>query len=161
MFVPLVAVLAVVWFVLLVAAPLLPVPLAAVIYVLGSHICHQRPERSFHVMTSQLPVCARCLGIYGGAAAGALLAMTARRGALLVTRSPRLLLSIGAIPTAVTLALEWSSASGTSNVVRAAAGAPLGCAVALVVARAAAATVHYGGCALRRPIANSRPSTPI
>jgi len=39
--------LATLWFVLLLAAPLLPAPLGASIYAIGSLICHQRPERSF------------------------------------------------------------------------------------------------------------------
>ena len=54
------------WVALLVAAPLLPAAPAALIYVLGSRICHQISERSFHVDGAQLPVCARCLGIYAG-----------------------------------------------------------------------------------------------
>src|ERR1700759_4044801 len=36
-------------------------------------ICHQRPERSFWIFGTPLAVCARCLGIYAGAAAGLLL----------------------------------------------------------------------------------------
>ena len=34
--------------------------------------CHRQPERSLFVDTSQLPVCARCLGIYSGLGLGAL-----------------------------------------------------------------------------------------
>ena len=36
-------------------------------------VCHQRPERSFPLFGSSVAVCARCLGIYLGAAAGLLL----------------------------------------------------------------------------------------
>ena len=63
------ALAAVTWLALLILGPTLPVPLAGALYALGSHICHQRPERSFHLFAAQLPVCARCLGIYAGAAA--------------------------------------------------------------------------------------------
>ncbi|HSR49876.1 MAG TPA: DUF2085 domain-containing protein [Acidobacteriota bacterium] len=35
-------------------------------------ICHQIPERSFHLDGHQLPVCHRCLGIYLGFLGGAL-----------------------------------------------------------------------------------------
>jgi hypothetical protein len=41
-------------------------------YLVGNLLCHQRPERSFFLWGSQMPVCARCLGIYAGAAITAL-----------------------------------------------------------------------------------------
>ena len=44
-------------------------------------ICHQRPERSFWIFGAEVAVCARCLGIYLGAAIG-LLFRTSRRIAL-------------------------------------------------------------------------------
>jgi uncharacterized membrane protein len=42
------------------------------VYGFGSAICHQRADRSFHLLAVQLPVCARCTGLYAGAAAAAL-----------------------------------------------------------------------------------------
>jgi len=154
------ALTAVAWLALLVLAPVLPVPIAGVVYALGSHICHQRAERSFHLFAAQLPVCARCAGIYAGAAIGSLLAVSGsireRSGAV----SPRMLLTAGALPTLITLVAEWSGAWAGGNDARAAAGVWLGVAVALVVARAAA-TLHYGGCVPRRPSANNRPFTHI
>ena len=48
---------------------------ALVVYAAGSLICHQRPERSFHLLGAQLPVCARCMGIYVGAAVTACLVL--------------------------------------------------------------------------------------
>jgi hypothetical protein len=42
------------------------------LYALGAAVCHQRPDRSFHWVGVQLPVCARCTGVYIGAAVGAL-----------------------------------------------------------------------------------------
>jgi hypothetical protein len=42
--------------------------LAFVVYRIGSVVCHQRPERSLHLFAAQMPVCARCTGIYLGAA---------------------------------------------------------------------------------------------
>jgi uncharacterized membrane protein len=41
-------------------------------------VCHQRPERSFWVFGAPVAVCARCLGIYLGAAVGLLLNMPRR-----------------------------------------------------------------------------------
>jgi hypothetical protein len=43
---------------------------SATVYVAGSLVCHQRPERSFHYHGAQLPVCSRCVGLYAGAYLG-------------------------------------------------------------------------------------------
>ena len=40
------------------------------IFAVGSVICHQRPDRSFFVDGHQLPVCARCTGLYLSSGAG-------------------------------------------------------------------------------------------
>jgi len=156
----LLALTAVVWLALLILAPGLPVPMAGIVYALGSRICHQRPERSFHLFASQLPVCARCAGIYAGAAIGSLLALRGSIREWLFPVSPRMLLVVGALPTLTTLIAEWSGAWAGGNDVRAAAGVWLGVASALVVGRAAA-TLHYDGCVPRRPIASNRPFTHI
>ena len=156
----LLALTAVVWLALLICAPMLPVPLAGILYALGSRICHQRPERSFHLFAAQLPVCARCAGIYAGAAIGSLLALNGSIRERLLSFSPRMLLVAGALPTLMTLITEWSGAWAGGNDARAAAGVWLGVAVALVVGQAVA-TLHYGGCVPRRPIASNRPFTLI
>ena len=36
----------------------------------SSRICHQRPERSFAIAGIQMPVCARCSGLYVSGALG-------------------------------------------------------------------------------------------
>jgi uncharacterized membrane protein len=156
----LLALAAAIWLGLLMLGPVLPVPVAGVLYALASHICHQRPERSFHLFSSQLPVCARCLGIYAGAAAGFLLTAHPLLRHRLSRMSPRTVLCAGATPTLITVVMEWVGVWSAGNNVRAAAGATLGLAVAFVVAQAAA-TLHYGECVRRRPIANNRPPTPI
>ena len=112
------------------------------------------------LFAAQLPVCARCAGIYAGAATGSLLAVSGSIRERLSALSPRMLLVAGALPTLMTLIAEWSGAWTGGNDARAAAGVWLGVAVALVVARAAA-TLHYGGCVPRRPIASNRPFTHI
>ena len=39
-------------------------------HLVGYAICHQIPERSYHIDGHQLPLCARCTGIYMGALSG-------------------------------------------------------------------------------------------
>jgi len=105
---------------------------AAVPYAIGAVVCHQRPARSFALWSRQLPVCARCTGIYAGAALAALCAtaiLAKWRGAF---TSARTLLIVAALPTFATLVYEWSAAV-PPNAVRAIAGVPLGAAVALII----------------------------
>jgi uncharacterized membrane protein len=143
------------WAVLLPVAPFAasqPAParvwyaLAFVAYGAGSFICHQLPERSFHTWSAQWPVCARCTGIYFGAAVAAVIAMVVAYETVRLkpdttyatygTRRTRVLLVLAALPTAVTLVYEWTTGDTPSNAIRALAGALLGAAVALIVVRA-------------------------
>lgn len=119
---------------LLWAAAILAVPMAharpawsapaSALHRAAAGICHQRPERSFHLAGMQMPVCARCAGLYLAGAAGALLGWTAfaRRG---VDQS-RAWLLVAAVPTAVTWTLESAGLASFSNAARAAAALPLG-----------------------------------
>jgi uncharacterized membrane protein len=111
-------------------------------YVGASYICHQRPERSFHLDGHQLPVCARCTGLYLAAPiglAGVLMLMRRRRGADDRTyRRWRVAIMLAAVPTAVSLGLEWIGGPGlSSNVSRAVTALPLGTALAALVGAAA------------------------
>jgi uncharacterized membrane protein len=123
------------------ARPDIPFPIAvgvAAVYAIGSAVCHQLPERSFHLWGAQLPVCARCTGIYVGAA---VVVSAFRRTTVRLkpdaTRVARMLLLIAALPTIITLAYEWTTGITPSNIVRACAGLPLGAAVAAIVLAAA------------------------
>ena len=143
------ALMAFAWLLLLVAAPFLSIPVAGVLYATGSLICHQLPDRSFHLQGVQLPVCARCFGVYGGAAVGSVAGATAAGRRWLVwwrqpaTRSINWIFSaLAAIPTLATFVLEWGFGWQISNAVRAVAALPLGFAVAFVVV-GALATLHY------------------
>jgi len=60
-----------------------------------------------------------------------------------------------ALPTIVTVALEWSGVSFPTNVVRAVAGVVVGAGGALVV-MSAVATLNYNECLRRRPIEHSQ-----
>jgi hypothetical protein len=146
---PGVAVVAVAWLLLIVAAPVLWTPVAGVMYAAGSFICHQLPERSFHFQGAQLPVCARCLGLYCGGAFGSVIGTSAfvrhriSRGQPLPGQSRRWRWTVAAaIPTLATIVLEWGFGWPISNTVRAVAAVPFGVAVAFVVV-SALATVHY------------------
>ena len=129
--------------------------LAFIVYGAGSFICHQLPARSFHTWSVQWPVCARCTGIYFGAAVAAVLVTVRLKPDPTYVPDPthlyvgsgfsrtvgsvartRALLVLAALPTAVTLIYEWTTGDAPSNTIRALAGAPLGAAVAFVVVEA-------------------------
>lgn len=159
----LLALAAAVWLIALLVAPFLPTTLSAVAYGIGSFVCHQLPERSFHLAGVQLPVCARCTGIYAGAAIGAWVpSMLALRpsGAppwTLAPRAVRWILGAAAAPVLLSVVVERAGISNVTNAARAMAGFPLGVGVAFVVA-AALATLHYRECVPRRPTEPSPPS---
>jgi uncharacterized membrane protein len=139
---------------------------AFVLYGAGSVVCHQLPDRSFQLWSAQLPVCARCAGIYAGAAAAAVVAATWKRrraaGAAVVHAALRRLpalqrlpalrvsaLAIAAVPTAATLLYEWIAGEAPSNSVRAFTGVPLGAAFLLLVVNALADQASEGAGAAR------------
>ena len=121
---------AVIWTLMLVAAPAvltspaLTTP-SAVVYAGSSRICHQKPERSFALAGRQLPVCARCFGLYLAGAFGAVAAWSSRRR---VGQTTRYWLALAAVPTAVTWTLEMLGVAGFTNLIRAFAALPLGAA---------------------------------
>ena len=105
------------------------------IYKVGSLICHQRPERSFHAWGAQLPVCARCAGIYLGALVAAVGAATmpAHSDRDPVVKRAMLAVMLAALPTALTLFDEWTTGLTPANWIRSVAGFPLGAIVAWVI----------------------------
>ncbi len=88
-------------------------------------ICHQRPERCFWIFGAPVAVCARCVGIYVGAAIG-LLMRTSRRIAM------RALVIITALNAADALA-EVAGLHGNWMFVRFALGLALGAAGAVLI----------------------------
>ena len=130
------------WVALLLAAPAARTELGIPVYLFGGFICHQIAERSFHLDGIQLPVCARCFGIYAGAAMAAVVAWREPfrvRAASLTRLAPRALLLASALPTIVTVVLEWAGIWDPGNGGRAIAGTVLGAGVALAVM----AAIHY------------------
>ncbi|HUQ89684.1 MAG TPA: DUF2085 domain-containing protein [Vicinamibacterales bacterium] len=112
------------------------------IFAVGSVICHQRPERSFFVNGHQLPVCARCTGLYLGGALGLLVWMGVKiaRGWRPMNWDPRLaarLIAVAAIPTALSVATGTLAVWDGSNVTRAVLAIPLGLSAGAIVAAVA------------------------
>lgn len=116
---------------------------SALVYVAGSFICHQRPERSFHRAGAQLPVCARCFGFYAGGLLGVLAwAGIAGSGTKALARARRvlhsgrlrlglILLGLPTLATVIMTALGWWDAP---NIPRALSALPLGGAIGALVA---------------------------
>jgi uncharacterized membrane protein len=129
---------AVAWLALVLTAPVamsrgrLP-PLTLAVYHAGSLVCHQRPERSFHLAGVQLPVCARCFGLYLAGAFGLSVAWRMRRR--FSAAAVRTLLALAALPIVTTVALEWLGAIETSNLQRMVTGLPLGFVAGVVIVR--------------------------
>ena len=125
---------ALVWCYTLIAAPYALtsdsprlVSTAAAVYSAAGLICHQRAARSFHLAGVQLPVCGRCTGLYLSGALGAMLGWAASRRSRPASWTRRLLL-LAALPTALSVVLEFSGLAQPSNLGRALCAVPLGAA---------------------------------
>lgn len=107
---------------------------AAVVYSAAGIICHQRATRSFHLAGVQLPVCARCAGLYFSGAVGAIVAwlISARPT---TPGGPRRVLLVAAIPTALSVAIEFVGLASPTNLVRALCALPLGALAAWIFVR--------------------------
>jgi uncharacterized membrane protein len=103
------------------------------VYGVGSVVCHQRPERSFHWGATPWPVCARCTGVYAGAAIMALLMFVWRSPSVRTAGQARWWFAMGLLPAVASLAYEWRSGVMPSHVLRMATGLPLGAAVVTLV----------------------------
>jgi uncharacterized membrane protein len=121
--------------------------MSAAVYAAGALVCHQRADRSFYVGDAQLPVCARCFGLYAGAVLGicawagtAGLRQTPSDRAARLVLSPQLRLGLAAaaLPTLITVATAWAGVWDPGNAVRASLAVPLGAAIGAVVAAVAA-----------------------
>ncbi len=81
---------------------------SSTIYKAFSFICHQIPERSFHVAGHPFAVCSRCTGLYAGFALAALIYPLARL--LKRTDTPRRIwLILAAVPLLIDFALGYFS----------------------------------------------------
>ena len=118
---------------------------AQAVYFAFHAVCHQIPERSFYVGEFPLAVCARCTGLYAGAAAGVLLYPLAR--GLTRTDAPaRGWLLAAALPTTVDLLLGVTGLWENTHLSRFLTALPAGAAAAFYVVPG---SVDLGGRGLR------------
>jgi uncharacterized membrane protein len=113
--------------------------------LIGALVCHQRDDRSFHLDGERLAVCGRCTGLYVAGAFGALMSWF---GSARLQSNTRAILLIAAVPTAVTLAIEWSGLADPGNAGRALAGLPLGAAAGWLFVRMLRAEEQPDTCAI-------------
>lgn len=73
------------------------------LYHFFSFICHQQPERSFHIAGEQFGVCSRCFGVYFGLLLGFLLYPLLRNVGE-IEPLPRVWLFLSLIP----ISIDWS-----------------------------------------------------
>jgi uncharacterized membrane protein len=121
-----------------------PGQLSALVRIVGSRVCHQRPERSFHTKSVQWPVCGRCTGIYLGAAIGGVAGCLAGvRRRLSARTATVVLLTAASAPTLATWFAEWVGGVPIMNLTRAMAAVPLGAARAAVAVAMAAPSTKF------------------
>ena len=123
-----------------------PFPLAArAVDLIGSFVCHQRDDRSFHLEGVRLAVCGRCTGLYVAGALGALIAWL---GNPRIPADTRALVLVAALPTVLTVAIEWIGLANPGNAARALAALPLGAAAGWLFVRMLRAEEQPDTCAI-------------
>ena len=98
---------------------------AALIYRAFSFVCHQIPDRSFHLAEHQFAVCSRCTGLYAGFAVAAL-SYPLVRSLRNTDTPPRLWLILAAVPLVIDFALGYFSIWENNHLSRFTTGALLG-----------------------------------
>ncbi len=96
-----------VWVGLILAAPIAKANgltgVATALYHFFSYVCHQIPERSFHIAGEQFGVCSRCFGVYFGLVAGFLI-YPLWRDVDNIAPLPKLWLFLSLLP----ITIDWS-----------------------------------------------------
>lgn len=98
---------------------------AATIYQAFSYVCHQIPERSFHLAGHQFAVCSRCTGLYAGFAIASLV-YPLTRSLRSTDTPPRIWLVLAALPLAIDFGLGYFSIWPNNHLSRFTTGALLG-----------------------------------
>jgi uncharacterized membrane protein len=105
---------------------------AAVVYLAGGAVCHQRIERSFATAGVPWPVCGRCTGLYLSAGIAVLVLGPMAWSGVVSRPEDRVLkwlVALAALPLAITWSLEQAGLLDPDTMTRAATAAPLGCAI--------------------------------
>jgi uncharacterized membrane protein len=133
--------IAIAMFGVLVIAAVIAAPLAqasshlafsSAIYKAFSYLCHQIPERSFHLAGEQFAVCSRCTGLYAGFTL-AVLAYPLFRS-LRSTDTPRIIwLFASALPLAIDFSLTYFGVWQNNHFTRFTTGALFGAVAAIFV----------------------------
>jgi uncharacterized membrane protein len=105
---------------------------ASRIYQAFSYLCHQLPERSFHLGAHSFAVCSRCTGLYAGFAFATLALPLVR--SLNKTETPRLVwLLLSAVPLAIDFGLTYFGVWENNHFTRVTTGALFGAVAAIYV----------------------------
>src|SRR5437660_412435 len=105
---------------------------ASAIYKTFSFLCHQIPERSFHIAGYQFAVCSRCTGLYSGFAFATLTYPLIR--SLKRTDTPRIIwLLLSAVPLVVDFSLTYFGIWQNTHLTRLASGALFGSVAAIFI----------------------------
>ena len=109
--------------------------LESILTFLGSSLCHQLEERSFSIDGSQMPLCARCLGLHLAFLASAMLILARRDPRLSGLPSARSMVALGALmaPAMADVVLSYLGAIDSDNTRRVVTGALFGAALAFVL----------------------------
>ena len=105
---------------------------AAPIYKTFSYLCHQIPERSFHLAGHQFAVCSRCTGLYAGFAL-ATLSYPLFRSLPRTDTPPIIWLFASAIPLAFDFGLTYFGIWQNNHFTRFTTGALFGAVAAIYV----------------------------
>ncbi len=123
------------WCSLILLAPYLAAsssPIAEFVYRAFHPICHQLPERSFHLFGAKLAVCVRCSSIYFSFLVGVVLYPFVR--GLHNTRTPsRTFLFATLLPIVLEVATEWVGLYQSTALTRSLTGAFLGFILSFIV----------------------------
>jgi len=93
-------------------------------------LCHQIPERSFHLMGSPIAVCARCMGCYAGLIVGLVIATAAPARFAVPPRARWIAVAIAPA------ALQWGAARAggpDGNLLRSLTGGAIGLVIAFFI----------------------------
>lgn len=106
--------------------------LSSAIYKAFSYLCHQIPDRSFHLAGEQFAVCSRCTGLYAGFTLATLsfpLFQSLRR-----TDTPRIIwLFASALPLAIDFSLTYFGVWQNNHFTRFTTGALFGAVAAIYI----------------------------